>query len=204
MQRVICYVDGFNLYHGLRSKSWRKYYWLDLWKLTERFLLQNQTLKKLVYFTARLKKNPPSRNRQRLYIDALTAFRPDTKVLYGHYLAKEMRCKKCGYKYLRHEEKMTDVNIACQLLLDAVDDKFDTAIIVSGDSDLVPPIKEIKSRFPNKRVIVLFPPNRVSVDLREISHGHRKLLVSDVRRSQLPVAVQIQSGDVVCRPITWS
>ena len=30
---------------------------------------------------------------------------------------------------------MTDVNIAVELLLDAQDDKFDTAIIVSGDSD---------------------------------------------------------------------
>ena len=30
MSRVILYVDGFNLYFGLRSKGWRKYYWLDL------------------------------------------------------------------------------------------------------------------------------------------------------------------------------
>ena len=28
---VICDIDGFNLYHGLRSKGWKKYYWLDLW-----------------------------------------------------------------------------------------------------------------------------------------------------------------------------
>lgn len=26
---AICYIDGFNLYHGLRSKGWRKYYWLE-------------------------------------------------------------------------------------------------------------------------------------------------------------------------------
>lgn len=25
-----CYIDGFNLFFGLRSKGWRKYYWLDL------------------------------------------------------------------------------------------------------------------------------------------------------------------------------
>ena len=30
MSRVIVYIDGFNLYFALRSKGWRKYYWLDL------------------------------------------------------------------------------------------------------------------------------------------------------------------------------
>ncbi|MBC8202393.1 MAG: hypothetical protein H8E91_01030 [Planctomycetes bacterium] len=45
MQQVICYVDAFNLYHGLRSKGWQKYYWLDLWKLAEQFLLANHELR---------------------------------------------------------------------------------------------------------------------------------------------------------------
>ena len=29
-ERVIVYIDGFNLYFGLRSKGWKKYYWLNL------------------------------------------------------------------------------------------------------------------------------------------------------------------------------
>jgi len=29
MDRVIAYVDGFNLYFGLKSKGWRRYYWLN-------------------------------------------------------------------------------------------------------------------------------------------------------------------------------
>jgi uncharacterized LabA/DUF88 family protein len=144
---VICYVDGFNLYHGLRSKGLQRYYWLDLWKLTERFLLPNQELSEVVYCTSRVKKNPPARKRQRVYIDALSAYRPNIKTLYGHYLAKEIRCKGCGLTYLRHEEKMTDVNIACELLQDAMDGKFDIALVISGDSDLVPPIRKIKSDY---------------------------------------------------------
>jgi len=156
MQKVVCYVDGFNVYHGLRSKHWRKYYWLDLWKLAERFLLPSQELKELVYCTAAVKKNPPARKRQRAYIDALTAFRPEINVLYGHCLAKEVRCRKCGHMYIRHEEKMADVNIANQLLLDAMEGKFDSAFLISGDSDLVPPIRTIKTRFPDKKIIPLY------------------------------------------------
>ena len=29
MERVISYIDGFNLYFGLRSKGWRRFYWLS-------------------------------------------------------------------------------------------------------------------------------------------------------------------------------
>ena len=29
-QRVAVYIDGFNLYYGLKSKGWSRYYWLDL------------------------------------------------------------------------------------------------------------------------------------------------------------------------------
>ena len=44
MTRVLVYVDGFNLYHGLRDKGWRRYYWLDARRLAERLLLADQTL----------------------------------------------------------------------------------------------------------------------------------------------------------------
>jgi len=36
-------------------------------------------------------KNPFFQKKQRLYIDALEAFRPKTTVLYGHYLAKALQ-----------------------------------------------------------------------------------------------------------------
>ena len=42
---------------------------------------------------------------------------------------------------------MTDVNIATQMIIDAYQDKYDTAMLISGDSDLVPPIKAINENF---------------------------------------------------------
>ena len=30
MQRVIAYVDGYNLYYGLRTKRWKWFYWLNI------------------------------------------------------------------------------------------------------------------------------------------------------------------------------
>lgn len=32
-RRVITYIDGFNLYFGLKSKGWKRYYWIVLVRL---------------------------------------------------------------------------------------------------------------------------------------------------------------------------
>ena len=42
MKRVIAYVDGFNLYHGLRAKGWKRFYWLNLPALVRRLLKPDQ------------------------------------------------------------------------------------------------------------------------------------------------------------------
>jgi hypothetical protein len=54
MSRVIVYIDGFNLYYALRSKGWRKYYWLDLARLAQALIKPGQQLEALHYFTSRI------------------------------------------------------------------------------------------------------------------------------------------------------
>lgn len=44
-QKVIVYVDGFNFYYGLKSDHrWKRYYWLDLVSLFEKFMRPDQEL----------------------------------------------------------------------------------------------------------------------------------------------------------------
>ena len=49
MQRVLVYVDGFNLYFGLRSQGWKRFYWLDLPALATAILQQQQQLEMVKY-----------------------------------------------------------------------------------------------------------------------------------------------------------
>ena len=58
LQRVAAYIDGFNLYYGLRSKGWRRYYWLDLHQMVERLLRPGQKLMAVRYFTTRVVAEP--------------------------------------------------------------------------------------------------------------------------------------------------
>ncbi len=206
MQRVIAYIDGFNLYFGLRQSGWRKYYWLDLPALLTNLLKADQSLAATHYFTARIKANghnAADAKRQSDYIEAL-ATRPNLTTHFGQYLQKTRQCKSCGATWPDYEEKMTDVNIAVQLLADAFDDSFDTAIIVSGDSDLTTPIQRVRERFPGKRIVVAFPPNRHSEQLKKTAHAYLTVGEDKLKRSQLPDPVLSASGYPLQRPAHWN
>ena len=214
-QRVICYVDGFNLYYGLRDSNLRRFLWLDLHELARRLVLPNQVVTATKYFTARITggryNDPPAifdernakRKRQSDYLDALQAHAPALAIYEGHFLAKEIVCNNCNGSWGSAEEKMTDVNIATELLVDAFANRFDTALIVSGDSDLVPPIRAVRNCFPHKRVIVAFPPSRASVDLRNAAHGQFVVSKGQLKKSQLPLKVVTQAGVVLECPPSW-
>jgi hypothetical protein len=97
---------------------------------------------------------------------------------------------------------MTDVNIAVAMLSDAYHDRFETAILVSGDSDLTAPILEIRQEYPLKRVVVAFPPDRHSKRLAGIA-PYITVPEQSLRRSQFPDVMHLPNGSSVFRPPTW-
>ncbi|RZS44825.1 uncharacterized LabA/DUF88 family protein [Herbihabitans rhizosphaerae] len=204
MDRVRVYVDGFNLYFGLRAKHGRRLHWLDLEKLATSLLKPSQRLERVVYFTARVRNDPPAEQRQSDYIDALTAHCSRLTLLDGRYQAKTRHCRACGSRWTVYEEKETDVNIAVSLIEDAVTDRFDMALLVSADSDLCPAVKALKRLRPDKRIIAAFPPSRSSGELRRVVDGAFTIGDAKLRQSQLPDAVTTPAGIVLRRPARWS
>lgn len=205
VNRTVAYVDGFNLYFGLRRKGWRRYYWLDLAALARSLLKDYQSLQATHYFTARIRlngNNQADMHRQNRYLEALEA-RSSLFVHYGHYLQKRRACRQCGAKWVDYEEKMTDVNIATQMLLDSFDNNFDTALVVSADSDLTTPVRRIRTRFDNKRIIVALPPGSQSISLVGVAHGYIHIGEEKLRRCQLPREVRRRDGYVLRRPEYW-
>ena len=205
MERVAVYIDGFNMYYGLRDAGWRRYYWLDFRRLSEKLLRFDQRLVRVSYFTARVSSTPgdPDKpKRQGTYLEALATL-SDLHIYEGYHSVKQIRCSRCGAMFQSREEKMTDVNIAVEMLGDAQDDVFDTAILISADSDLTRPVEAVRSRYPKKRVIVALPPRRNSVRLRNSATAAftigRRLLSS----SQLPEHVTKADGHVLTRPHQW-
>ena len=206
MQQVIVYVDGFNLYYGLRSANWRRYYWLNLRLLAENLLGRGQSLAAVRYFSAHIqpeRDDPDKPVRQQTYLEALATL-PGLHVHHGYFLHKVRSCPECGAQWKTYEEKMTDVNIAVELLGDASDGAFDTAIIISADSDLAGPISTVRQRFPEKRTVVAFPPRRASKHLSSIASASFTIGRKILSDSQFPDEVTTESGYTLVRPANWT
>lgn len=168
-ERVIAYVDGFNLYFGIREAGFDNCRWLNIKKLVSSLLKPHQILVDVRYFTSRVSNNPDKQKRQSTYIDALES--TDTKIIYGNYQDGSTECKRCGHTWRTAKEKMTDVNIATAIIVDAYKDEYDMAMLISGDSDLTPPIREVHKLFKNKRVFIAFPPKRHNSSMAMVAKG---------------------------------
>jgi uncharacterized LabA/DUF88 family protein len=200
--RVIAYIDGFNLYFGLRSANWKRYYWLNMKALAKNLLKGDQALAFTKYFTSRVSYPVHKERRQSTYIEALETL-SDFSIHYGHFQANPQTCRKCGHQDLVPSEKMTDVNIAVEMMSDAFQDQFDVALLISADSDLSAPIHAIKQLFPQKRVIVAFPPERHSAQLMKMAHGYLQIGRASLTRSMFPDRVQKANKFVLHRPAEW-
>lgn len=199
------YFDGFNLFFGLKSKGWKQFYWLDIHAVAHALLRLDQHLVGVKYFTSRVSTahgDPTQARRQAIYLEALATL-PVTSLYFGHYLSKSIQCHACGAQWQKHDEKMTDVNIATELLVDAFQDRFDTALLVTADSDLAGPITRLRQLYPAKRVVVVFPPDRASKRLEQLASATLHLGRGVLSRAQLPDPVTKPDGFSLQRPASW-
>ncbi len=98
---------------------------------------------------------------------------------------------------------MTDDAIATAVLMDAFSDSFDAAIIISGDSDLVPAVRAVRHAHPKKRILVAFPPKRVSKDLKKAASSVLHMNRTKIAAAQLPAEILKADGFVLKRPAEW-
>ena len=201
MDNVIAYIDGYNLYFGLREKGWKRFYWLNLKRLAEQFLKPNQILLETKYFTTIVKRPDDKRRRQQVFLEALQTL-SNLSIFYGHFLSDSVTCRRCGHTYTTHHEKMTDVNISVELMKDAFQDRFDLALLISADSDLVSPVRTVQQLFPQKKVIAIFPPGRFSLALKSVSSRILRIGHVELSKSMFPDQV-IKNGIILQRPVSW-
>jgi len=202
-ERVIAYIDGFNLYFGLKSKGWRRYYWLNLQALMRNLIKPYQILMRTKYFTARISKPHDKQKRQTTYIEALGTL-SDFDIFFGKYQLNPRNCRKCNYFEEVPSEKMTDVNIAVELMSDAFLNRYDVAYLLSADSDLTPVITSIRSLFPDKKIVIAFPPERHSKDLENRARFSFTIGRAELAKSLFPPEIKKSNGYILKCPDLWT
>lgn len=213
--KTILYIDGFNLYYSAVKDTPLK--WLNPIALSARLFPRNRIVG-VKYFTARVK--PMSHDgqeplRQQIYWRALRTL-PNLEIIEGDFRVRRVRAAVVNpppktIEVYKTEEKGSDVNIAAHLLMDAFHDRCDCAIIVSGDSDLVMPIRMV-TRELNRPVGVLNPqrlsgPNRrrlrKNAGLKNVATFYQNGITwSQLEASQFPATLTDAQGNFH-KPTTW-
>jgi len=204
MGRVSFFIDGFNVFHSLDSeKQYHKYKWLDYSALAKCFISSKDVVSDIFYFTAYAHWDPAKKARHQLLVRA--AQMKGIQVVFGKFKLRDKQCRLCNKTYQTFEEKQTDVNISVKLFQCAYNDTFDTAMIVTGDSDIVPAIRSVKESFPAKKIGVVIPIGRTAEEMKQACDFHMKMKERHLATSQFPDSIVLDPAKNIylTRPPGW-
>jgi uncharacterized LabA/DUF88 family protein len=99
-------------------------------------------------------------------------------------------------------EKGSDVNLASFLLRDAYQGNLSAALVVTGDSDLVTPVRFAVEAGLDVKVVI---PNRFQkvTQLKTVATQFQELHPATLDEHQLPNAFITSKGGNIVRPKTW-
>ena len=190
--RTIIYVDGFNLYFRLLQKR-PALKWLNIKALAEHVLKPANQIVAVRYYTARVSGRLSPLGPAFAGLVHPPQFRPT---------ASMPQPWPDVVKVLKVEEKGSDVNLACHLLLDAFQGNFDVAAVLSNDSDLVEPIR-IVTQVLRKPVGLLSPVSNPNPELSRASSFIRRLSLSDLAAAQFPSPLPRAGYPDLIKPAVW-
>jgi len=159
-----------------------------------------------VYYISALAKHletskPGVTKRHKDYIKCLEA--TGVKTLMNRFKRKDMKCHHCKKTFYRHEEKETDVMLATTLFEQLYTDTCDTAVLVTGDTDLLPAVKTGCKLFPKKNISFAFPSGKKAKDLKKLAPKSFTLKVKAYRNHQFPDPVNLTDGSSIPKPSGW-
>jgi uncharacterized LabA/DUF88 family protein len=214
MNRTAFLIDGFNLYHSVKSASHdlglqgAGTKWLDIHSLCRSYLHaigNNAQLTGIFYFSALARHieafKPDVVKRHLLYTESLQA--TGVSVVLSRFKKKQIPCDHCGQKIKRYEEKETDVALAVKLMEILLTDQCDTAMLMTGDTDIVPAVKTAQKLFSQKTIGFLLPYKRHNQELAKLASLHIEIKKESYTRHQFPDPVTTPTGKVLSKPTTW-
>jgi uncharacterized LabA/DUF88 family protein len=202
------YIDGYNFYYSFIHDANLPNYltWCDFRKLGQNLLEQispGEVLGKIKYFTApvgNLEVRKGERQRQKDWLRAVSTI-PNLEIIKGYHQPKGEDVSQ------KRVEKQTDVNIATHMMMDAMMNKSDRLILISGDTDLITPVDLIVNNIPSpKKVDILFPSGEIAsrwkkMGLSEV--GYQMPTYELFNKSRFPEKIELNHGSFVEAPVKF-
>lgn len=199
MTKVACYIDGFNLYHAIDALGDDRLKWLNLKHLAETFLRKDETMERVLYFTALMTWDQKKSQRHKEYLAALKA--SGVECIISKFQKSNKHCQKekryCNFQ----EEKQTDVAFSSRILSDCFINGIDRVILITADSDQVPTVAAIRGLKPQISILIACPPQRklIAKELCRIAHDSREITSGRIEQCLFPRDVKNSSGKIVAR-----
>ena len=134
--RTICFIDNSYIFRGSYKHQWR----VDFRKLVDT-LSRSGPIWQTYFFAS--EEDPPNADQTNLYKYLKLALHFEVHLC--PLRKRQMRCNKCGNEWSSYSEKAAAIGMAATLVSLGYNNAFDTAILVTGDSDFLEPIRTVKS-----------------------------------------------------------
>lgn len=134
-QRVKVFIDGSNFYHYCKNIGIPSYPRFDFEKFIQS-LVGNRKLVGKSYYIGEIKAKGQTKKAKKMMAEQMKLF---------SYLKKNKWKINKGYLLKssgRYHEKGVDVKLALDIALGAVDNIYDTAILISSDTDILPAVEQ--------------------------------------------------------------
>jgi uncharacterized LabA/DUF88 family protein len=206
--KTIVYIDGFNFYYGSLKST--PYKWLNIQSLFCDVFKKHNEIVSIKYYTARVSpssEDPNVANRQDAFLRAIMTMCPLVSIYYGHFLRHRVNLENVAppprtCTVWKNEEKGSDVNLAVHIIDDAWKDNFQTAIVVSNDSDLAESLRIVKHEHMKTIGLVTpgAPKRKSSRQLSRYADFITPIRPTALRNHQLPLEVP---GTRITKPESW-
>ena len=183
MEKLMVFIDGMNLLRAWKSTCEERNFdrrtrW-DAIKLRDTLTILglDQNLVQIRYYSSTIS------TKDARYLGFLRGVDPKGfhqflerkgyKCIIGKNRVRHEDCPLCNQEYPRIKEKGIDVAIALDMVIAGIEEKFDVALLVSGDADFIPAIKILQDR--GKTVEVAQFQNVISWHLRHAANKVHEL-----------------------------
>jgi hypothetical protein len=151
--------------------------------------------------------DPGQPQRQQAYLRALRTI-PNSELIKGNFISREKYRRLVtplpdgtrSVKVYITQEKGSDVNLATHLLVDGFQNKYDFAVVVSDDSDLLEPVRVVSQEL-HKPVGIINPQKHPS-KLSRYAVFELHVRTGVLKNSQFPKSLSDADG-TFSRPPEW-
>ena len=176
-EKVLIIIDGNNFYFKIKTLGVKKHKSTEFdYRGFAKWLAQGRKIIGRNYYVGVVRAKPGDTKGQTM--------RKKQQQLFAHLTSKSQK-----YNVIRgylmnsrgsYHEKGVDVRMAVDLIVGSYEDKFDNAILVSSDTDLIPALKHIRKQ--GKKVEYIGFSNKPSFALQKEADLSRLLIKTDIEQ----------------------